>query len=246
LTTDDRALQFAPDHRDEVFSAAPVVFGGVYPDDAARMIEGKDKVTGVYQRMDIEGTLRTALAIQPNPQAVYVINELSESGHGTEREMERVVSAMLPGIEMVSLSQLSLDEIKQVVSTLNQTSILIIGSYGFDRDRAIHHPEVLAREVSRASAIPVHLLFSQGFGTGALGGSLLSGERQAKSPRDSPCASYRAKTCPPSGPCKIPASTFATTPRDPSVRHSHFAFPTRSEIRQSRGASWSCIASRRR
>jgi len=180
LTTDDRALQFALDHRDEVFSAAPVVFGGVYPDDAARMIEGKDKVTGVYQRMDIEGTLRTALAIQPNPQAVYVINELSESGHGTEREMERVVSAMLPGIEMVSLSQLSLDEIKQVVSTLNQTSILIIGSYGFDRDRAIHHPEVLAREVSRASAIPVHLLFSQGFGTGALGGSLLSGERQGE------------------------------------------------------------------
>lgn len=60
ITTDDAALKFALENRSELFSDAPIVFAGVFKQDADVILAGQTNVTGVYQVMDPDGTIEIA------------------------------------------------------------------------------------------------------------------------------------------------------------------------------------------
>ncbi len=181
LTTDDKALEFAIKNRAELFSNAPIVFSGVYRDAAAILTAGETNITGMYEDLDISTTLRYAMRIQPCADSMYMINEMTESGQGTERLMSETARQEVPGIRIHSLSDKSIEEIEQVVQTLPPTSFLLIGPFYIEKKGRSYNAEVLARRISRASAVPIYTLFAHVFGTGVLGGSLLSGKVMGRS-----------------------------------------------------------------
>ncbi|MEL1134408.1 ABC transporter substrate binding protein [Desulfitobacterium sp. THU1] len=184
LTTDDIALEYALKHREEIFSNAPIVFSGVLKSSADKLLQGQDRVTGVYESLDSEGTLKLALQLNPQLMNVYIVHDLSESGRASGDDVMKTVQALnsYQGKNLVaySLSALSIDEITQKVATLEKDSIVLIGSYSIDRDGGIFSPETAARQISESSSVPVYSLYEFLLDSGVIGGSLVSGLLQGE------------------------------------------------------------------
>lgn len=191
ITTDDAALQFALEHREELFSDAPIVFSGVFKSKAIDLLQGKDRVTGVYEALDSEGTIRLALKINPQVRNIYVFHDTTESGEASGEDVISAVNGLNAlkdneedKIKVFCLSDLSFKEITDKVSILGNDSIVIIGSYNMDKTGIILAPELFAAQVSAHSTVPVYSLYEFLLGSGITGGSMLSayihGERAAE------------------------------------------------------------------
>ena len=175
ITTDDTALHFAIDHRDELFSSAPIVFSGVYKDEVQEIAKGQGRITGVYQDMSIDATIRCALKINPLIDRAYILNEDTESGHQTERLSREALARAMPNAPVFSLSDRSLEEIVAMVPMLDRNSLFIMGSYSIEKNGQPLTIERLAARISAESAVPVYSLFTHSFGSGAIGGVMISG-----------------------------------------------------------------------
>jgi len=180
ITTDDKALEFAIRNRTELFSDAPIVFSGVYRKAVEDLAGEQPNITGVYEDLDIATTLRYAQRIQPDLDSIYLINETTESGQGTERLMVETAHRVVPGVRIETLSDKSIEEMEQTVQTLPSSSIVLIGPFFIETKGRSFNTEVLARRISRASTVPVYTIYQHLFGTGALGGSLLSGKEMGR------------------------------------------------------------------
>jgi diguanylate cyclase (GGDEF)-like protein len=175
ITTDDEALRFALEHRKALFSDAPIVFGGVYRESAATMLQGRNRVTGAYQDMNIEATIKCAVRINPKINRAYVLNEETVTGMQTEELSRRAIARLLPNIPIYSLSDHTLEEIEAIVPTLDQNSLFIIGSYSIEKNGLTFTTEKLVARISKVSSVPVYPIFAHTFGGGAIGGVMISG-----------------------------------------------------------------------
>jgi diguanylate cyclase (GGDEF)-like protein len=184
ITTDDAALRFAIAHRDELFSSAPIVFAGVYRDEALQITKGQARVTGAYQNMDIDATIRCALKINPRTDRAYILNEDTESGRQTEGLTREALARVLPKVPVFSLSDRSLDEIAAMVQMLDRNSLFIMGSYSIEKNGQPLTIERLAARISAESSVPVYPLFTHSFGSGAIGGVMISGRRHGENAGD--------------------------------------------------------------
>ncbi len=178
FTTDDRALEFALEHRHELFSDAPLVFSGVLKSSAETILAGESNVTGVYEKIDPEETLSLALKINPSIKNIYVIYENTESGRASGDSIaesvenyNRVHSAQL---EVHDLSHVNLQAIQDQVAGLDKNSIVVIGSYNIDKDGLVLYPERFSQVICEKSKVPVYSVYEVLLGSGIIGGSLLS------------------------------------------------------------------------
>ena len=167
IVSDDKALQFAVQHRKDIFSNAPVVYTGVYK-------EAVQFLTGVYEEQDIKTTLKIAFKIQDPVHDAYTISDLSESGQEVEQHIRNELHEIAQNIPVWTLSNMPIDDIESFVKKLGPHDLLIIGSYSIDKLGQTYTGETLIGRVSQAAHTPVYILNTHHLGTGALGGNLLS------------------------------------------------------------------------
>jgi diguanylate cyclase (GGDEF)-like protein/PAS domain S-box-containing protein len=180
LTTDDRALLFALEHRKEMFSDAPIIFSGVHKNVADRIMERYDRITGVYEQIDTATTIQYAKQINQNLKKVYLLSEYTETAIITEAMIVNDIHATAPELEIISLSNYTLHEILEIVPQLTPDSILLMGPYSVDKGNEHYGGQNLIKNISKKSSVPIYVLYEYEFGTGALGGHLLMGEFQGR------------------------------------------------------------------
>ena len=174
VVSDDRALEFAVANRETLFSGLPIVHCGVFQESAKRIIDGERNITGVYEDQSVFKTIETALFIQPNPRAAYLISDLDPSGQASEQRIRQALGSLIPRIPVRSLSDLTIAQIEREVSSLGKQDLVFIGSYSRDKSGLIYTGEALIERVANASGTPVYVLNTHHLGTGALGGYLFS------------------------------------------------------------------------
>jgi two-component system, cell cycle sensor histidine kinase and response regulator CckA len=93
LTSDNAALEFAVQHRDTLFPAAPIVFCGVNgwrPD-----LYGKQgNVTGIAEQVEAAGTLSLALKAHPGTKRVLVVCDLTETGQEIRMDVDHSLAPL--------------------------------------------------------------------------------------------------------------------------------------------------------
>lgn len=172
-TTDNAALQFAIEHRRDLFSDAPIVFSGVMKDSAEAILAGADRVTGVYEALDPVGTLDAAVKINPAIEKVYVIHDNSQSGIDSKNQI--MMDHNRYKCKLVFLNMMPIGEITDTLKNLEQDSIVLLGAYNSDVTGYRLPADKFAELISESSAVPVYDMWDFRFGNGVLGGSLLSG-----------------------------------------------------------------------
>lgn len=184
MTTDDAALEFALRYRQELFSDAPVVFSGVFPQSAARMIRGQRRVTGVQEQMDINGTLEIMKTFQPGIRQVYLIYDNTESGQAAQDLLERAIGNLNPAVVAIPLNTFSYQEIVYTLQNAPPDSAVLMATYSHDSNGVVKDLEWYTQLFSGASRVPVYVLYDFEIGWGAVGGSVISGFLQGKTAAD--------------------------------------------------------------
>ncbi|HEX2924931.1 MAG TPA: ABC transporter substrate binding protein [Ruminiclostridium sp.] len=181
ITTDDAAFKFALLNRKELFSNAPVVFSGVNQESITEIAQHYTNYTGVIEKIDPSETIRMALRINPNLKKVYLVFDNTESGLSTGQLITEKIEAM--NLKAIPMNNMSFDELLDVVSKLDNTSIVFFATYYSDANGKILEFNKASKEISRYSSVPLYHQYDFGLNKGAFGGDMLSGRL---------CGSYAA------------------------------------------------------
>jgi len=182
LTTDDVGMQFAIDYRDQIAKDVPIVFTGVYQESALLRMTGVDNITGVVESIDTYGNIELVLNLVPNTKHLYIINDCTESGKDVE-------ASILKGVEFYQqekgytydlLNDKTYEQIKEILHSPIEDSVVIIGSFSVDSDGTAVPNELFTEDLSSFLTIPMFSPYEFNYGNGIAGGLLLSGSLQGE------------------------------------------------------------------
>lgn len=180
ITTDDKALDYVLQDREKLFPGVPVVFCGVNDSGISKIVNGHENVTGVVEEIDPTETIRIAMSINPDLKNVYVLYDNSESGISTGNIVIDKIKSADNGLNIISLNNLSYDDLINNVKTYGSDSIILFTTYYGGADGRIVEYERAVREVSANSTVPVYHLYDFGMDDGGFGGNLISSELYGK------------------------------------------------------------------
>ncbi len=180
ITTDDTALKFALEYRNEIFSRAPVVFSGINREGVDTIVDKYDRVTGVIEEIDPVGTLELALRINPLLNNVYLVYDNTESGLSTGHLVTERIKGAFPDINIEPCNNMTFQELIDTVRTLKNDSIVLVTTYSMDVNHIIMEMDYANSSISEYSTVPVYQLYDFGLNHGAIGGNMLSGRRQGE------------------------------------------------------------------
>jgi PAS domain S-box-containing protein len=177
IAFDAPALAFAVEHRAELFPGAYLVFAGVSSFNESL---NSSKVTGVFARPDILGTLTTMLQLNPNAKEILAVMDSTVAGNAFRHELGRQIQPFKDRLSFQMLQDGNLTLVESKVEGLNNSSLVLLGPFSRDQDgRILNSSEVMA-EISSHSRSPVYGLWDFQLGSGIVGGKLISGEEQGE------------------------------------------------------------------
>ena len=173
------SLRFTLEHRQQVFGGAPIVFVDVTRGDVRPLALPPD-ATGVLRELTGQETVNIALDLCPEARRVVVVCGTSEVDEGNEAYVRRLVEARSPGLEVLSMRGLALEEQLRRVSQLPRDSVVIFTGYRTDLQGRSTIPFDILRLVARASSAPVFGSSETYLGEGIVGGDLVRYRPQAE------------------------------------------------------------------
>lgn len=168
------SLQFMAQSHDKFFTGIPIVFCGS-SQDMLETFKPDSSFTGVWGVVQPEETLAAALRLQPNTKHVVVVGGVG----AYDRHLEDIVKQSLrnyeSGIDFIYLTDLDIPTLLRRVGQLPSNTIVLYTS--IFQDAAGRHfidANQSSPAVIDASSAPVFVLFDVNFGSGAVGGDIIS------------------------------------------------------------------------
>jgi len=181
IASDDAALKFVLENRENIFSNVPVVFCGINQNGVAQITKGYKNVTGVLEEIDPTDTIKMALSINPSLKNVYILFDNSESGISAGELVVNKIKSMNANLNTISLNDLSYNELIRNAGSYDKDSIILATTYYSDGNGKIVEFESASREISKNSSVPVYHLYDLGLNNGAFGGVMTGGKIHGES-----------------------------------------------------------------
>jgi PAS domain S-box-containing protein len=170
-------LDFALEHRDELFPGVPIVFVAVDQKEVKPRRLPAD-VIGAPVRMDLRGTLDLALRLHPDTRRVFVIAGSAPFDVEWEAEARRTFRPDEDRFEFVYLTGLSMDELLARVAELPEKSIIYYLHIHQDgTGNPLIPSAALERLAARANA-PIYGHVDTYVGRGIVGGRVFNFETE--------------------------------------------------------------------
>jgi signal transduction histidine kinase len=171
----DNALEFVADTRRELFPETPVVFFSTRP-----AVSRPANSTGVVAPLNLSGSLRLALALQPDLRRVFVVSATDDSNRGYEVEARAQFRSFEDRVDLTFLSDLSKKDLEAKLATLPEHSIVYFLTFSrHGADESFRPIEYLERIVAVANS-PTYSWVDSAMDRGVVGGSLKSQTAQAQ------------------------------------------------------------------
>ncbi|MBX9626898.1 MAG: PAS domain S-box protein [Gemmataceae bacterium] len=171
------ALDFALEHRAELFPSAPLVFCAVEGREVAARTLPPD-VAGVPMRVEVAATLDLALRLHPATRRVFVVAGSAPFDLFWEGEARREFRAFEGRLEFVYLTGLPMADLLARVADLPEGSVIYyLHVFRDGAGRDFLPADALAR-LSRAANAPVYGHSAAYIGSGAVGGRVVDFERE--------------------------------------------------------------------
>ena len=124
IISDNDALNFVNQNRNDLFKNIPVVFCGVNDLQDSDIAAGN--ITGVVEVYDFIATLNVAKKLHPKKNRVIVLIDNSSAGIAIRRQAEKLIRENDTGLQIEFWIQLSLEEAQKRVSELPDNTFLFI------------------------------------------------------------------------------------------------------------------------
>jgi len=172
--TDDMALEFALEHRNEIFSSAPVVFAGVNEKSLREIGGGHENLTGVIEAVDMQRVLETLFKAQPDLERIYLLYDLTESGLSTGKSAYDSIHELRPDIEIYSFNSLTHEQVIDESAKIEGKSAIVFLAYTTDINGVVVEPEAFSKILSQTTKVPIVATYDFHLGFGIVGGSMMS------------------------------------------------------------------------
>lgn len=184
ITTDDIALEFALQNREEIFSNAPIVFSGVNIQGVDYLTKNEKNITGVVEPINLESTVDMALRINPDMETFYIIYDQTESGKTTGELTTKAIKRLNRDINVVELTNQTHQEILGQLAELPKNSSVLITTYYSDTEENTIEFEEFCSLASEKSSVPLFHMYDITLGYGNIGGSMISARTHGQQAAD--------------------------------------------------------------
>jgi len=169
IVGDDAALNFAEEHRDDLFRGVPVVFLGINDIDHARRVHDEGWATGIPEQSNMADVFRAAAGIFDVCDTFVCVVDDTETGKADVASLEQVVP-QLPDhkFEIVNLSHLSEEEFLERMRGLGDNTVVFELDAFRDKDGKVYTIDDVCRLLADNCPRPVFRVSTGGVGNGAL------------------------------------------------------------------------------
>lgn len=179
ILSDNDALNFVNQHREDLFSNIPAVFCGV--NDLKESDTSGGNITGVVEVYDFIATLEVAKTLHPEKDRLVVLIDNSTAGRAIRRQAEKIIAQNNIGLEVEFWIQLSLEEAQKRVRQLPDNTFLFIAPYYQTIGGRFYTSEEVSESIYKHSSVPIYTGWEFMIGYGAVGGRVLSSFEHGKS-----------------------------------------------------------------
>lgn len=180
IVSDNDALNFVKEYRDELFPGVPVVFCGVN-DGAGMPVAG---ITGIIETPPLVETLDIALKFHPDKKRVVVISDESTAGKYIREQVKTIMPKFKGRLEFDYWSNMGLAEILDRVRDLPSDTFLFFIPMYQEVDGRFYTAEEVMEEIYTYTNVPLYSAWRFLLGSGSVGGKLLSGVHQGEEAAD--------------------------------------------------------------
>ncbi len=146
--------------------------------EEARLV--RPELTGALPAQNAPRTLQLMLAMYPATRRIDVVLGASEYERRQAEVGRRIFSGFAEGVELVFLTELSLEQIERRVASLPDDALVLYASLLQDAAGRDFTSNLPVERVSAASRRPLFGLIHEDMGSGILGGELVSMEASGK------------------------------------------------------------------
>jgi signal transduction histidine kinase len=166
VTIWDRALNYALEHRDELFPNVPLVSLVT----RERTFQPDDRIAQVTAGSHIADTVGLALRLHSNTRRIVVVDGTLESSDDVQKEITDQLEPLRQHVVIEYLRDLPVDDVRERVKSLPEDSFILFARQTLKtRTQAMTQLEGLTY-LSGAARVPIYTSSDQFIGPGAVGG----------------------------------------------------------------------------
>jgi len=187
IASGQTAFAFMRKYRDDLFSAAPVVFCSM-PRPGPKLLNQCGDCTGIPLEMDVRDTVDLIFAVRPNTKTVVGIMDASSAGQtlrkATEAAMEPYMDRaqlIFPGHEPGDETGLDMGKLNAVASSVPGSGAVLFLGFKEDKAGKAFNEKLAVGRLVVQSVAPIFVLTDTWLGDGVLGGMVATGEAQGQS-----------------------------------------------------------------
>lgn len=178
ILSDNDALNFVNNYRNELFHDIPVVFCGVNNLKDDQIAAGN--ITGIIEIYDFIGTLKAAKNLHPAKDHLVFLIDTSTTGTAIQHQAEKLIQDNKLGLQIEFWTQLTLEETQKKVSKLQDNTFLFIAPYYQSINGRFYTAEEVTQAISQHSSLPIYSSWEFMVGYGTVGGKVLSAIEDGK------------------------------------------------------------------
>jgi len=168
ISTDDNALNFLLNYRDELFPDVPIFFNGINDYHPSR-IAGHKLVTGIAETYDAAGTINMMLGLHPKTKEIVIVSDETTTATLFNGLIARAEHLFQEQVTFTYLTNLREDELHQALSNLPNNALILWtvhvraqGGESISIEESIHM-------IGTSSNLPIYTL-ADVVGLGVVGG----------------------------------------------------------------------------
>ncbi len=174
IACDNNALNFVLACREQVFDNLPVVFCGIN-DFEPEMIAGQKNITGINQYLEVAGTIRMALKVQPGLRKMLVINDETTTGQANQLLFDKARTQFENRLTFEVVRQVNPDILFEKLGSLGPDSAVLLFKYHYDSTGRFYSEPEFVQMIRTHCRRPIYSFQEQFMEFGITGGEVLSG-----------------------------------------------------------------------
>lgn len=180
LVSDNNALYFVRDHREEFFKDVPIVFCAIdqFTDS---LIQGMNNITGVTEEIDFKRTVEIMLKLHPTAKNVFIINDnRSVSARINKKFIKDFWPDLNTDVKYSFYENATFPELLNKIKELDKSNVILLTNFTRDsKGNYISYQENIEL-IGSVTSLPIYSGWDFYLGKGIVGGMLTSGFDQGR------------------------------------------------------------------
>lgn len=179
IVSDNEALNFCIEHREELYAGIPIIFCGVnnFNEDILR---NENNIYGVVENIEHEQILDLILKLYPNLEQLIIINDKSWTGNIIREELNAALKGYKEQLNYKIWDSFTVNELQNRLINLDQNSVIYLLVFNRDQNNRFVDYEEGINLIKAASDNPLYGSWDFYLGNGIVGGKLISAEMQGR------------------------------------------------------------------